>query len=133
MSHKALATILAIVLIYPPVVHSGNSQEFKLDTPKSTIFNLAKFIHFSASFLDYQTTFHCSHFQRFNEQNPITALYWRTPPAFCAFKSVEVIVQNWAFNTIYRWSKPIAYIVVVLFAAVRIIAFRDNLRAMGVR
>ena len=121
-----VVTILALGLIWSGFAYAD-------DTPKSPVFNLAKFVHFSASCFDYQTTFHCSHYQKFSELNPITKLYWRSPPAFCAFKSVEMIAQNWLFDTIYKWSKPAAYITVVLFAIVRIVAFRNNVRVMGVR
>ena len=152
---KIVVTILALGLILsynalaiprgiePPIklaeVKVRNShvvsveQSTKVGTPKSPVFNLAKFLHFSVSFLDYQTTFHASRSPMFQEQDIITRLYWRTPPAFCAFKSVEMIAQNWLFDTIYRWSRPIAYITVALFALMRIVAFRENMKVMGVR
>ena len=119
---KKVTTILALTLLLSCFAYAD-------DTP----FRIAKFFHFSCSFIDYQTTLHASRSLRFDELNPITNLYWRTPPAFCAFKSVEIICQNWLFDTIYGWSKPIAYITVVLFAIVRIVAFRNNARVMGVR
>ena len=123
---KLLVFLLLILLVFPVGAMAD-------DIPKSTVFRVVKFVHFSASCFDYQMTFHASHFPRYQEQNKLTALYWRTPSAFCALKSVEMICQNWLFDTIYGWSKPVAYITVVLFTVVRIIAFRGNMKVMGVR
>lgn len=126
-------SLLLCGALYPSQEKSANLK-YRQDVDKVDMpFRMLKFLHFSCSFMDYQTTLHAGRLPRFQEQNKITALYWRTPPAFCAFKSVEVIVQNWVFDRLYKWSKPVAYITVIAFAVVRIVAFRNNVKVMGVR
>ena len=114
------AVFLGLIILLSGIVVSADDAPFRF----------AKFLHFSCSMLDYQTTLHASRSMRFEESDIITKLYWRSPPAFCAFKTVEIMAQNWLFNQIYKWSKPVAYITVVVFAIVRIIAFKQNLRVI---
>ena len=119
---KIVTTILALTLIL-------SCPAMADDAP----FRIAKFIHFSCSFADYATTHHASRSPLFEEQDIITQLYWRSPPAFCAFKSVEIICQNWLFDTIYKKNKFLGYVTILAFTVVRFLAFRGNMRVMGVR
>ena len=104
------------------------------DTP----FRLARAAYHVTAFLDYSTTFHCS-CQRgrggewlFLEKNPVTRLYWRSEPAFCAFKMAETVILDVFFRFVYKKSRFLGYLAVFVFTAVRIWAFRDNLTNMRV-
>ena len=104
----------------------------------SVPFRLARATYHVTAFLDYSTTFHCS-CQRgrggewlFLEKNPVTRLYWRSEPAFCAFKMAETVILDAFFRFVYKKSRFLGYLAVFVFTAVRIWAFRDNLTNMRV-
>ena len=119
---KKVIMILALVLITAIGLPAD-------DVP----FRLCRLAYHTVAFADYHTTFHASGSFRFEEQNVITRLYWRSSPAFSAVKAVETAVVDWMFRAVYRRSKFLGYVVVAVFAVVRVVAFRDNMRVMGVR
>jgi len=112
-------SILAIFIVTPSLFSEDK------------IFDALKFTYHSAAFLDYTITFHASHFPEYEERNVITCFYWRQPELFCAIKALETVVFDRLFTWIHSKSKILGYVAVIVFAAVRLIAVRDNLRILN--
>ncbi|MFX0198975.1 MAG: hypothetical protein ACFFCW_22870 [Candidatus Hodarchaeota archaeon] len=93
-------------------------------------FDAFKLTYHAGAFLDYGTTFYASRFPEFQEEDAITRLYWRSPPAFCAFKAVETLILDKFFTWIHSKSKILGYLTVAVFAIARFIAFKENLEVI---
>lgn len=91
-------------------------------------FRIAILAHNFVAFGDYATTYFASGFTEFEESNIITRLYWRSPPAFCAIKAIEVYAFDQLFKFVYRKSKILGYALVCVCTIVRCVALKDNIR-----
>ena len=120
MKIRSVYICLLMVLLLLPAQGRGEDVPFKI----------CLLTHHTLALGDYWTTFAASRDGRFQEENRITSLYWRSPPAFCAIKAVEIIVFDKLFRFIYKKSKLLGILSVAVFAAFRYIAFRDNLQVI---
>jgi len=94
------------------------------------VFKGLRLAYVGVSFLDWQTTYHASRFPWYEERNVFTRAYWRSPGAFCAFKAVEVVVLDGFFRWVYRKSRVLGCVTVMVFAVFRYMAARDNLAVL---
>ena len=116
------AIFLCFLLLYVPMSYPAD----KVDVP----FRVCLLAHHALALGDYWTTYHASFDSRYHENNWLTRQYWRSPPAFSAFKAVEVVVLDSVFKWVYRKSKFLGYGVVIGFALVRYLAIRDNMQVL---
>lgn len=114
--------IVVLLLFLVPAVAVAD------DTP----FRLCKLSYHTLAFMDYWTTYQASWLPKYQEQNKFTRLYWRSPPAFSAFKAVETVVLDRLFTVIYKKNKLLGFATVIVFAVVRYIAFSNNARVMRI-
>ena len=115
-----ITIILLLILLVVPVWATAD------DTP----FKVCLLAHHTFAIGDYWTTFAASRSMGFIERNPVTRLYWRSPPAFCVLKAAEVVLFDTVFKWVYKKNKLLGYVTVAVFTIVRYVAIKDNLEVM---
>lgn len=93
-------------------------------------FKVCLLTYHTSAFADYYTTLHASNSFRYNEENPITKIYWRSKPAFCFAKCVETVLFDTVFKWVYKKNKFLGYLTVISCTIVRYLAYRGNMRAL---
>jgi len=114
-----LIPAIFFLLAPPSLLHAD-------DTP----FKACLLAHHTLALGDYWTTYHASFDRRYYENNWLTRQYWRSPPAFCVVKAVEVVLLDNIFKWVYKKSKFLGYAVVIVFGVVRYFAIKNNLEVM---
>ena len=115
-----ITIILLLILLVVPVWATAD------DTP----FKVCLLAHHTFAIGDYWTTFAASRSMGFIERNPVTRLYWRSPPAFCVLKAAEVVLLDTVFKWVYKRNKLLGYVTVAVFTIVRVVAIKNNIGVM---
>jgi hypothetical protein len=120
--------IIPVILLF--LIISTNADSTETDFGR-VVFDLSRVSYHALAFGDYWTTHHASFNQRYIELNKLTRLYWRSEPVYCFFKAAETVLWDSVYRFIYKHSKILGILTVVVCGVIRYMAFKSNLRVLG--